>query len=86
MSTNEATLSSWIDRPAFDPNGDEIGVIADIYVDDATSEPEWLAVKTGSGSGNFVPLAGAGTRDDGVSLAYDKDLVTSVPDADPTGP
>jgi hypothetical protein len=87
MSTNEGTLSSWIDRPAFDPNGDEIGVIADIYVDDATGEPEWLALKADRGSGrlSFVPLAGAGTQDDGVAVAYDKDLVTSVPDADPDG-
>ena len=31
-----ANLSSWIDRTAFDPDGEEVGVIDDVSVDDAT--------------------------------------------------
>ncbi len=83
-----ANLSSWIDRTAFDPDGEEVGVIDDIYVDDATRQPEWLAIKTGRGGKgvSFVPLAGSGPRGDDVAIAHRKGLVDGAPGADLTGP
>ena len=82
-----ANLSSWIDRTAFDPDGEEVGVIDDIYVDEATRQPEWLAIKTGRGGKgvSFVPLAGSGPRGDDVAIAHRKGLVDGAPGADPDG-
>ena len=82
-----ANLSSWIDRSAFDPDGEEVGVIDDIYVDDATRQPEWLAIKTGRGGKgvSFVPLAGSGPRGDDVAIAHRKGVVDVAPGADPDG-
>src|SRR5690348_4068731 len=36
-----------IGRKAFDRNGDKIGTIDEVYLDDATGEPEWAAIRTG---------------------------------------
>jgi len=84
---SNGSLSSWIDRTAVDRDGVEIGTVVDIYVDDATGQPEWLAVKTGrsKSSVSFVPLEGAGPRGDDVAVAYDKGRVTGAPSAEPDG-
>src|SRR5215213_953308 len=52
-------LSGWIGRTAVDRDGDKVGKIADVYLDDDTGQPEWLAVTTGMfGTGvSFVPLS-----------------------------
>ena len=46
-----------IGRKAFDRNGTKIGTVDEVYLDDATGEPEWAAVRTGLFSRDaFVPL------------------------------
>ena len=48
---------SLIGRKAFDRNGTKIGTVDEVYLDDATGEPEWAAVRTGLFSRDaFVPL------------------------------
>lgn len=68
-----------------DQDGDRIGKIADIYVDDDTREPEWALVHTGvfGGGGSFVPLAEATRWQDGLQVPYTKDEVREAPAADP---
>lgn len=38
---------AWIGRDAYGKDGDKIGSITDIYYDDATGRPEWVAIKSG---------------------------------------
>ena len=46
-----------IGRKAFDRHGTRIGTIDEVYLDDATGEPEWAAIRTGLFSRDaFVPL------------------------------
>ena len=46
-----------IGRKAFDRNGTKIGTVDEVYLDDATGEPEWAAVRTGLFTRDaFVPL------------------------------
>src|SRR3712207_2351777 len=54
-------FSRFLDRDAIGTDGERIGKVVNVYVDDATGQPEWLAVKTGwfGSSVSFVPLAGA---------------------------
>ena len=80
-------LSSWIGRSVLGRDGEDIGTVVDVYVDDATGQPEWLAVKTGRKGDpvGFVPLAGAGVRDENVVVGYDTERVTTAPSADPDG-
>ncbi len=76
-----------IGRDAVDPSDSKIGTIADVYVDDETGQPTWLAVTTGlfGTKVSFVPLAGAQLSGDDVVVAYDKDLVKDAPKAEADG-
>jgi len=85
MSSSD--LRSWVGRQAIDANGDKIGKISDVYVDDDTGQPEWLAVNTGlfGTKVNFVPLAGATPSGDDVMISYDKATVKDAPNAEADG-
>jgi hypothetical protein len=80
-------LERWIDLKAVDPSGTKIGTIADVYVDDASGEPEWLAVMTGLFGTriSFVPLAGASEEDGVVKVAHDKAVVKDSPNIEVDG-
>ncbi len=41
------TIRSWQGATMVDPDGDKIGTIESIYVDDQTGQPEWALVNTG---------------------------------------
>ena len=64
-----------------DNDGDKIGSIGQIYLDDQTSEPEWVTVKTGmfGGGESFVPLREAEVTGNDVRVPYDKDKVKDAP-------
>src|SRR5215210_7226925 len=68
-----------------DPDGDKIGTIDAIYVDDQTGEPEWALVNTGlfGTKSSFVPLAQATSSGDQVQVPYPKQLVKDAPRVDP---
>jgi len=85
MSTTD--LGSWRGRTVGDPSGDKIGSIEDIYYDEATDEPEWLAVKTGlfGHRVSFVPLTQAQASGERVTVPYTKDQVKESPNADADG-
>lgn len=88
MTDEPSTLvSELIDRDAVDPDGDKIGNIFDVYLDDASGQPEWLAVSTGlfGSKVSFVPIAGAHFVDDDLQVAYSKDVVKDAPRAEPDG-
>ena len=74
-------------RTAVDRNYSKIGTIDDVYVDDVTGEPAWLAVKTGlfGTRRNFVPLTGAEVFGDDVVVPYDAAIVKDAPNAETDG-
>lgn len=78
---------SWIGRRACDANGDKIGSIETVYLDDATGEPEWFAVNTGlfGTHVSFVPVEGAEVTGDELRLPYDKAFVKDAPRVDADG-
>jgi len=85
MTTTD--LGSWRGRNVVDPSGDKIGSIEDIYYDEATDKPEWLAVKTGlfGHRVSFVPLAEAQASGDSITVPYTKDQVKESPNTDADG-
>jgi uncharacterized protein (TIGR02271 family) len=87
MTVKQNELAGWIGRTLVDDSGDRIGKIVDLYTDEATGQPEWIAVNTGRvGSNiNFVPLAGAVPRGDDLRVPYSNDQVKDAPDATPDG-
>jgi uncharacterized protein (TIGR02271 family) len=67
-----------------DGDGDRIGTIESIYVDDQSGEPEWALVNTGlfGTKSSFVPLAQATASGDQVQVPYEKQLVKDAPRID----
>jgi uncharacterized protein (TIGR02271 family) len=67
-----------------DRDGDRIGTIDAIYVDDQTGQPEWALVNTGlfGTKSTFVPLAQASDRNGDVQVPYQKQLVKDAPRID----
>ena len=78
---------TWQGQQAHGPNGEKLGEIADIYLDQQTGQPEWAAIKTGlfGSKVSFAPLAEATRSDDGVVLPYTKDQVKGAPNAEADG-
>jgi len=64
-----------------DNDGDKIGSIGQVFLDDQSGQPEWITVKTGIfGTGeSFVPLRDAEVSGNDVRVPYDKDKVKDAP-------
>jgi len=71
----------------YDSDGDKIGAVEEIYLDEQTDEPEWALVKTGlfGGKGTFVPLRDAREADGALRVPYDKATIKDAPKMDPDG-
>jgi uncharacterized protein (TIGR02271 family) len=86
MPTTE-DIKTWRGHEARSNDGDKLGKIEDIYLDQETGKPEWLAVKTGMFGGrvSFVPLAQASLDGDVVTVPYDKAKIQDAPHAEADG-
>jgi hypothetical protein len=72
---------SLIGRKAFDRNGNKIGTVDEVYLDDATGVPEWAAVRTGLfGRDAFVPLEPSELAGDGLHIPFERTLIKGAPD------
>jgi uncharacterized protein (TIGR02271 family) len=80
--TNAATADQYIGRRAVDPQGNKIGSVGQVYLDDNTGQPDWVTVNTGLFGlrENFVPLQGARIDGEDLVLPFDKDVVKDSPD------
>jgi uncharacterized protein (TIGR02271 family) len=70
-----------------DRDGDKIGKLEEIYLDQETGQPEWALVKTGmfGSASTFVPLAGAERADDGLRVPFEKSHVKDAPNMEADG-
>lgn len=68
----------------YDVDGEKIGGVDEVYLDDRTGRPEWVTVKTGllGIREHFVPLAGAEREGRMLHVPYTKDLVRDAPRPD----
>src|ERR687885_2975996 len=75
------SVQSLIGGTAYSTDGDKIGSIGTVYLDNASGEPAWVTVKTGLFGSNesFVPLDQAEQTGDGIRVPYDKDRVKNAP-------
>jgi len=81
------TVRNWQGSTMVDRDGDRIGNIDAIYVDDQTGEPEWALVNTGffGARSTFVPIAQASASGDQVQVPFEKQRVKDAPNIDPDG-
>lgn len=74
----------WLERDAFDDAGNSIGAVEDVYIDDVSQEPEWIALRSGlfGTKLSFVPVASASWRDDGVHFPFSREAIKRSPHLD----
>ena len=75
------SVQTLIGGTAYSSDGDKIGSIGTVYLDNASGEPAWVTVKTGLFGSNesFVPLDEAEQTNDGIRVPYDKERVKNAP-------
>lgn len=80
--TNALNADAYIGRTAVDPQGDKIGSVGQVYVNDESGQPDWITVNTGlfGMKENFAPLAGSSFNGDDLVLPFDKTVVKDSPD------
>jgi uncharacterized protein (TIGR02271 family) len=68
-------------------DGDRLGKVGQIYLDDQTGQPEWATVITGlfGGRESFVPLALAELVGTELEVPYDRDMVKGAPNVEAEG-
>jgi uncharacterized protein (TIGR02271 family) len=80
-------LQTIVGSHAVDNDGDKLGKIGNVYLDDRTGEPAWATVNTGlfGTKESFVPLADARMEGDTLVVPYDKAQVKDAPKVDDDG-
>ena len=68
-----------------DSDGNKVGTIGQIFLDDETGRPEWATVNTGlfGSSESFVPLAEANRSSEELRVPYSKDQIKDAPSVSP---
>jgi hypothetical protein len=71
--------------PVLSSERERIGSVEQVYYNEDTNEPEWLAIGTGIFSNKYltVPLRGAVVEADGVIVPFTKEQVKDSPDIVP---
>jgi len=72
-------------RTAYAADGERVGSVSGVYLDDATGRPSWITVESGGlfrTTSSFVPLGGAELVDGGVRVGVDADAVKRAPRVD----
>lgn len=84
MPINSEHLASLTDADVIDQNGDKVGSVGQIYLDDSTGQPAWASVKSGLFGlrESFVPLNDANVADGNIQVPYTKDQVKDSPRVD----
>jgi uncharacterized protein (TIGR02271 family) len=87
MPLDTQNLGQYRGATLCDRDGDKIGKIDEIYLDDRTGQPEWALVNTGlfGTRSTFVPLREASTRGDDLMVPYDKGKVKDAPQMEADG-
>jgi hypothetical protein len=80
-------VPNWRGLTVIDLDGDPVGTITDIYVDDVTGRPEWATVNTGlfGSRTTFVPLAQAELRERRVWVPFGRAFIKDAPNIDVDG-
>jgi uncharacterized protein (TIGR02271 family) len=72
---------------AMSTDGDRLGKIGQVYLDDQIGQPEWATVSTGpfGGRESFVPLALAEVVGTELEVPYDRDMLKGAPNVEAEG-
>jgi uncharacterized protein (TIGR02271 family) len=81
LSTDQAQQLLSSGGNVVDNDGDKVGNIGQVFLDDRSGRPEWVTVKTGFfGTGeSFVPLRDSNVDGNDVRVPYSKDKIKDAP-------
>src|SRR5690606_37777518 len=76
-----AQVEALYDAEVRSVDGDHLGPVRQVYLDDRTGAPAWVTVRTGwfRGREHAVPLEGAEPTEDGIRVAVSGDEVREAP-------
>ena len=85
--TSPEQWNNVIGSTAIDTDGGKVGKVGQVYLNDATGEPEWVTVSTGlfGTRESFAPLYNAQPGDGELRLAVTKQLIKDAPNVDTDG-
>jgi sporulation protein YlmC with PRC-barrel domain len=80
-------VPNWRGRDVIDQNGHPVGVITDLFVDEATGRPEWAGIRSAlfSHRETFVPLSQATAHGMRVQVPYSQSHIHEAPSVDHRG-
>jgi PRC-barrel domain protein len=83
--TTSQDLPDYTHRTAIDAEGNRIGKISRVYLDQQTGQPMWVLLETGllGTRQSFAPIQGSRLDGELVVLAVSKDQIKDAPDIDP---
>lgn len=69
----------------YDRDGNRVGKVQQVYLDDDSGRPSWVTVNTGLFGTNesLIPLDGAEINDDVLTVPFDKQIIKDAPNFDP---
>ncbi|WP_424224629.1 PRC-barrel domain-containing protein [Brooklawnia sp.] len=81
----ESNYEDLFNSDVVDVNGNKIGSIGQVYLDDQTGQPSWVTVKTGwfGLKETFVPLEQAVVTEGTITVPYTEEKVKEAPRVDP---
>lgn len=72
-------FADWQGRPGYGVNGEVLGLVVNVFADDATGKPTWAAVRYGAGEVAFVPMAGVQAAKSGPTFTVDRQTMRDAP-------
>lgn len=80
--TDKSEIPELMGNPVIDASGEEVGKVGQVYVGDASGEPEWVAVQTDllGRHEKFVPLVDAEIEGDALIVPVDHEQVVTAPE------
>src|SRR3954463_13079719 len=78
---NETDARRVVGATAYGGDGEKIGKVGQVFLDDQSGRPEFVTVNTGLFGTNetFIPVSGASFSGDRLELPYTKDKVKDAP-------
>lgn len=80
--TTQNNIRDLFNTTAFDSNGEKLGDVREVFVDDHSGQPTFVEVKHGlfGMSSSLVPLKGHRLQGEDLQLAFSKDRIKDAPD------
>jgi uncharacterized protein (TIGR02271 family) len=83
----ETEIRHLLDCRVVGADGQEIGKVGQVYLNDSTGDPEWVTVRTGffGMKQTFVPLVNSRSSAEEIRVPFDREMIKGAPNIDVDG-